>query len=124
MKSKVFTSIIVLSLMVSFTSCFCSPCYAARLTRKQKKERALLDVAKTSFEDKQYDTAIEYYTKAIRVNPDNADTYAKRGNAEYLLGKYKEAVTDYSKAIELDPKRENLKRKSLLQPRNCKIKFE
>lgn len=84
MKKQIYTLAILFGLLVNQVAFTCSSCYAAKLTRKQKKENMLLDVAKASFDEKQYDTAIEYYTKALHLNPDNAETYSKRGNAEFL----------------------------------------
>ena len=105
MKRKIFTIL----LLAGFLAAYCTPCvYGARLTRKQKKEAVLINVAQTSFDEKQYDTAIEYYTKALELNPENADVYAKRGNAKFLSGDFKEAVKDYTKALELDPSKENI----------------
>jgi len=46
---------------------------------------------------------IEFYTKAIQLDPDYKDAYNNRGIAKYNLGKYTEAITDYDKAIQLDP---------------------
>ena len=37
-------------------------------------------------------------------SPQNAIAYFQRGNESHALGKYKEAITDYNKAIELDLK--------------------
>ena len=108
MKNKILTAAILMGLLAGQTSYFLPSAYAARLTRTQKKEQVFTNAAWTSFQEKHYDVAIEYYTKAIEVNPDNAESYAKRGNAKFLLGKYNEAVLDYTKAIELDPNRANL----------------
>jgi len=54
--------------------------------------------------------AIDQFTKAIQINPDNASAYINRG-AAYVnrgaaygsLGQYQTAITDYSKVIQLDP---------------------
>ncbi|MGQ9454355.1 MAG: tetratricopeptide repeat protein [Armatimonadota bacterium] len=50
-----------------------------------------------------YRKAIENFTKAIRLNPNNAKAYALRGSAyiqEYQLDR---AIKDYTKAIQLNP---------------------
>ncbi|AVQ28833.1 tetratricopeptide repeat protein [Fusobacterium ulcerans] len=46
---------------------------------------------------------IEELNEKIRLNPNNANFYNSRGNCNYFLKKYEEAVIDYNKAIELDP---------------------
>jgi len=50
-----------------------------------------------------YKKAIEYYTKAIELNPKYADAYFERGFNKLQLKKYNEAIVDYTKAIELYP---------------------
>ena len=45
---------------------------------------------------------IEYYTKAIELDPEYAAAYCGRGFAYYELDQY-EAIDDFTKAIELDP---------------------
>ncbi|WP_313894346.1 tetratricopeptide repeat protein, partial [Psychrobacillus sp.] len=42
-------------------------------------------------------------TKAIEINPEYALAYNNRGSAYGNLGKYEEAVADYTKAIEISP---------------------
>jgi len=42
--------------------------------------------------------------EAIEINPNYAEAYHNRGNAKYELKGYREAIQDYSKAIELEPK--------------------
>lgn len=54
-------------------------------------------------EAKQWDAAIEAYTKAIELQPDYAAAYNNRGSAYDELGKYDEAIRDYDRAIELQP---------------------
>jgi len=47
---------------------------------------------------------LEDYNNAIRLNPNSAETYSKRGNIYSRLKKYDEAMEDHNKAIELNPK--------------------
>ncbi|TAN60229.1 tetratricopeptide repeat protein [bacterium] len=54
-------------------------------------------------EAKDYDTAIEAYTKAISLNPDDAHAYNNRGNAYTDKGQYDRAIEDFNKAISLNP---------------------
>ena len=46
---------------------------------------------------------IEFYTKAIQLDPNYKDAYNNRGISKKNLGRYTEAITDYDKAIQLDP---------------------
>jgi tetratricopeptide (TPR) repeat protein len=47
--------------------------------------------------------AIEYLTNAIRLKPDLVQAYNNRGMAYRSLGRYKDALKDYSEAIRLKP---------------------
>ncbi len=49
------------------------------------------------------ETSIEYYNKAIELNPEHAYAYNNRGNAYRNLKEYEKAIRDYDKAIELNP---------------------
>ena len=50
-----------------------------------------------------YQGAIDDYTKAIDVDPQNAYAYYNRGKAKYDLLDYQGAIADYTKAIEINP---------------------
>ena len=47
--------------------------------------------------------AISDYTKAIELNPKDAEAYYNRGVAYATLGKPEEAKKDLLKVVELDP---------------------
>ena len=47
--------------------------------------------------------AIELLTEAIEEDPGSAFAHFKRGNSFRLLGRYEEAILDYSRAMELQP---------------------
>jgi len=47
--------------------------------------------------------AIEYLNNAIKLQPNNAETYTKRGGTYYDLGQYQQAVEDYNKVVILKP---------------------
>ena len=57
-----------------------------------------------------YLISLEHFNKAIALSylPINkgrlVEAYDLRGNTKIFLGRYKEAICDYTKAIELDPK--------------------
>ncbi|MDJ0536135.1 MAG: tetratricopeptide repeat protein [Xenococcaceae cyanobacterium MO_207.B15] len=52
--------------------------------------------------------AIEDYTQAIALNPDDSDAYYTRGNAHYDLKDYQAAIEDYNKAIQINQNWGNL----------------
>ena len=49
------------------------------------------------------ESAIEFYDKAIKANPQDASSYNNRGNAKRHLGDHKGAIADYDRTIEIDP---------------------
>lgn len=55
-----------------------------------------------------YETAIDWYTKAIKLTPDNAIAYYARGTAYYRKGEYENAIADYERALELEPSRTDI----------------
>lgn len=50
-----------------------------------------------------YEQAIFYYDKAIKINPEYAMAYNNRGNVFYRMGEYERAIIDYNRAINLNP---------------------
>lgn len=53
---------------------------------------------------KNYQKAVEYYTKAIELGMKNPAVYNNRGNSYRDLKESRKAIEDYNKAIEMDPK--------------------
>ncbi len=47
--------------------------------------------------------AIQDYTEAIRLKPNDAYYYSNRGDVRLLKGEYKDAINDFNEAIRLDP---------------------
>ncbi len=56
-----------------------------------------------SFVSRSWDEAIALYTKAIELNPGNADAYFQRGIAREMANKIGDAIKDYEKTLELSP---------------------
>lgn len=52
---------------------------------------------------KEYDKAIEFYTKALELVPNNKIYLSNRAAAYSQAGKHKEAAADALKAVEIDP---------------------
>ena len=51
----------------------------------------------------EYDCAIENFTKAIVLKPNDANVYNHRGVVYYYKGDYDHAIEDFTKTIELNP---------------------
>ena len=77
------------------------------------KDAGIIDYKKTArywftlgyyyYEAGLYDKAIEAYTKAIYINPNDANAYSMRGSAYNEKGQYDRAIEDFNKAIEINP---------------------
>ena len=59
--------------------------------------------AQTLSDDKAYDKAIVWYSKAAAKGVDDANHYYSWANALYALNKYRQSVSKYKKSIEKDP---------------------
>ncbi|XP_032237482.1 protein SGT1 homolog [Nematostella vectensis] len=57
-----------------------------------------------AFVDENYELAIQKYSAAIEQNAFNPEYYIKRAAAQIKLANYKDACTDASVAVDLDPK--------------------
>jgi len=49
------------------------------------------------------DKAMEYYEKAVEIDPQNAKAWYRLGVCHYNLGYYRPALNSLSKAVEFDP---------------------
>jgi len=59
--------------------------------------------AKEAFVDDDFELAVDLYTQALELDPNNALLYADRAQAHIKLDSFTEAVADATKAIQLDP---------------------
>jgi len=56
------------------------------------------------FLNKQYPEAIEWYTKAIKAEPNDSTFYSNRSAAYMGVNKFKEALADAEMCIKIQPK--------------------
>ena len=68
-----------------------------------KEAEAALTIGINACKNKDFDSAIINFTKAIELDPKYAAAYNGRGGAYGSLKKYPEAIADCTKAIKLDP---------------------
>jgi len=69
-----------------------------------KETSQYIESGDKKYDSKDYQGAIDDYTKAIDINPNDSLAFGKRGWAKDIQGYNHEAIDDYSRAIEIDPK--------------------
>jgi len=69
---------------------------------KQEAEAAL-QRGNAFYEKQEYDPAIESYSEAIRLDPNNASAYLYRGGMYFWKKQYELAIKDCTESIRLDP---------------------
>ena len=60
-----------------------------------------------AFENKDFDSAVTDFTKAIELDPKFVNAYSCRGDGYLKLKAYLESIADCTKAMEVDPKHAN-----------------
>lgn len=83
---------------------------AGNTANKQEVKNVINEMSAIDWFNKAYTTRdlfdftqqIEFYSKAIELNPHFADAYYYRGDTYFGLGNFDSAVRDYTKAIELN----------------------
>ena len=73
-----------------------------RKTKSQTAEEYFYSAYEKGNQNDHYG-AIADYTKAIEINPNNADAYTNRGVVKYDLKDSSGAIADHTKAIEINP---------------------
>ena len=76
---------------------------AAQRPKKKKDADYYFNQGSVNYHESNYQEAIENYTQAIKLDPNNAYAYFNRGVAKAKLKGYPEAIKDYTEAIRLDP---------------------
>ena len=69
-----------------------------------KSWEVLKEKGNALFKQNQYEEAIKYYEKALKINNSIEVLYSNKGTCEKCLKKYKESIRDYKKALEINPK--------------------
>jgi predicted XRE-type DNA-binding protein/regulator of sirC expression with transglutaminase-like and TPR domain len=83
-----------------------------------KEVCVVTDAIDKTFSTTQTDELVEFYTRAIAIDPQNVGAYMNRGDA-YREGKHFDlAIGDYTRAIELEPTRPGPRNQRALAYRN------
>jgi superkiller protein 3 len=69
------------------------------------RRRSFAWIAQQYYKQKQYDSAIAYYTKVIEIDPKAASAYFSRGYAYLQIQARVQGVADLEKGLSLDPKK-------------------
>ena len=72
-----------------------------------ESETEIIEIGTGFLESFKYKKAIEFFTRAIEINPSNSQTFELRGIAWYRILEIENALADISKAIELDKQNHN-----------------
>ncbi|NXV76603.1 SGTB protein, partial [Atlantisia rogersi] len=74
------------------------------LPENVEKADQLKDEGNNHMKEENYGAAVDCYTRAIKLDPNNAVYYCNRAAAQSKLNNYSEAIKDCEKAIAIDPK--------------------
>ncbi len=74
------------------------------LAAEYKSAAEAFEKGNTFLDKGDLNTAISVFTKAITLNPKDAQAYRNRGVAYEIKGDYDKAIADFTEAIRLDPK--------------------
>ncbi|NWR76177.1 SGTB protein, partial [Centropus unirufus] len=69
-----------------------------------EKAEQLKDEGNNHMKEENYGAAVDCYTRAIKLDPNNAVYYCNRAAAQSKLNNYSEAIKDCERAIAIDPK--------------------
>lgn len=58
---------------------------------------------KAALQDQQFDRAERIYEQIVKLDPRSAEAHSNLGLSFYMLGSYSSAITQFRKALELDP---------------------
>ena len=80
-------------------------CRFRELRRDDLKELSVIynRLGEACFSKKKLENALEYFSKAIGLDPEYEKAYHNRGIVYYELERFEEAIADYNRVIELDP---------------------
>ena len=65
-----------------------------------------LKLANFLYDEKQYSKTIEWYQRALELDPKNVNGHTDLGTAYFYTGRPQDALREYGKSLEIDPKHE------------------
>lgn len=55
------------------------------------------------FKEKNYEKALQFYSQALNIQPENSILYSNRSTVYFHLGNFQASLQDAEKCIQLDP---------------------
>ena len=83
-------------------------------TLREMSEKIFLDIARESVNNKEYQEALRNYNIALKINPENVDTWLGITYVQMELKELQEALNTINKAINIKPTHEFYYRKSTI----------
>ncbi len=75
-------------------------------SQNPKDPEPRLKLANFLYDEKQYDKAIEWYQRALELDPANVNARTDLGTAYFYTGRPQDALREYRKSLATDPKHE------------------
>jgi len=94
---KKLPSILLLAVIMIISSC------KTANVEGPETEYDLLKRGYQRFVRKDYQSAIQIYTRLLEINPENVEAYAYRGLCRYHLNDFEGAIIDFNKSIVYQP---------------------
>lgn len=74
--------------------------------RNPKDPEAPLKLANLYYDNQQFQESIQWYERALELDPQNVNARTDMGTAYFSLGQPQEALAEYRKSLEIDPAHE------------------
>ena len=74
----------------------------SKLLNEDNNEKLLFLIGTSYLQSEQYNRAVEFLEKSIKINPNLQNAYNNKGIALTKLNKFSESILDYDKAIAIN----------------------
>lgn len=65
-----------------------------------------LKLANLFYDNRRFQDAADWYEKALKLDPNNANAHTDLGTTYFNLGRAQDALAEYNKSLKLDPRHE------------------
>ena len=77
--------------------------FKSMLSSNAKDLNALIQLGNLYYDDSKFQEAVDYYGKALEIDPQNADVRTDRGTCYWSLGQADAAIGEFQKALQVNP---------------------